>query len=59
MQEKFEFNKDFSDAVDSFYKELASLKDQKLANFIHNKPMSKSLSDYYKDRTFKNAKALF
>ena len=59
MQEKFEFNKDFSDAVDSFYKELASLKDQKLANFIHNKPMSKSLSDYYKDRTFDHAKALF
>ena len=59
MQEEFEFNKDFSDAVDSFYKELASLKDQKLANFIHNKPMSKSLSDYYKDRTFDHAKALF
>lgn len=59
MQEKFEFNKDFSDAVDSFYKELASLKDQKLANFIHEKPESNLLSNYYKDRTFDNAKALF
>ena len=59
IQEKFGFNKDFSDAVDSFYKELASLKDQKLANFIHKKPVSKSLSNYYKDRTFNNAKALF
>lgn len=59
VNETLQFEEKFSTAVDNFYKVLSDLSDQKLANYIHQKPKSSELSDWYSSRTFDNAKKLF
>lgn len=59
VDETLQFEKKFSTAVDNFYKVLSDLSDQKLANYIHQNPKPKALSNWYNSRTFDNAKNLF
>ena len=59
VDETLKFEEKFSTAVDNFYKALSDLSDQRLANYIHQKPKPRVLSDWYSSRTFDNAKNLF
>ena len=59
VNETLKFDEKFSTAVDNFYKVLSDLSDQKLANYIHQNPKPKALSNWYNSRTFDNAKNLF
>lgn len=59
VNETLKFEEKFSTAVDNFYKVLSALSDQRLANYIHQKPKPRVLSDWYSSRTFDNAKNLF
>ena len=59
VNETLQFEKNFSTAVDNFYKVLSNLSDQRLANYIHQKHKPTELLNWYKSRTFDNAKKLF